>query len=484
MTSPAKTRTTRGMSTAASASRLGLSLQAEGGPTTEVHDRAEADGVSGDEADPTEIEDPEGEDAPAAPSDGVVADLGARAREGARGDLQAGIEPGGDAEGASSGTGVSTSAWSTVVRKGRAQANAPAGAPATDRPNPSGDALQLEEAVDNSIGQSAAGQDGLGTPAGRAMARHAASREAAAAKRTSEEAIKAKRKAERAEAAEALVDIAHAEGDTDGGDEVDAQGIEQGSAQGVSLARRIEEAASARLAGEAERLGKLLAKHNLSQLAGAMASAGFESIDDLKILQPSEAMPIIQEAFGAPLGLLRTAKLERMLKEVVVAQTEGDLSSFELEAADAPAEAMPAASPLKGKKPDAFAAKQAKKRVKAAATAASKAPQAPSAPSAASKGVQHALAGVDTGVDSEDDGAGSEEDVDPPAPPSLHLIRTMETASRRRSSVICHIWLPFAIDLRAPSAALQLLLSLSVKPCACLARTLALASTSERWSWR
>ena len=73
----------------------------------------------------------------------VVADLGTRAREVARGDLQAGIEPGGDAEGASSGTGMSTSAWSTVARKGRAQANVPAGAPATGRPNPSGDALQL-----------------------------------------------------------------------------------------------------------------------------------------------------------------------------------------------------------------------------------------------------------------------------------------------------------------------------------------------------
>ena len=89
MTSPAKTRTTRGMSTAASASRLGLSLQAEGGPTTEVHDRAEADGVSGDEADPTEVEDHGGEDAPAAPSDGMVADLGTRAREVARGDRPA-----------------------------------------------------------------------------------------------------------------------------------------------------------------------------------------------------------------------------------------------------------------------------------------------------------------------------------------------------------------------------------------------------------
>ena len=65
MTSPAKTRTTRGMSTAASASRLGLPLVAEGGPTTAVQGRDEADGVSGDEADPTEVEDHGGEDAPA-----------------------------------------------------------------------------------------------------------------------------------------------------------------------------------------------------------------------------------------------------------------------------------------------------------------------------------------------------------------------------------------------------------------------------------
>ena len=76
-------------------------------------------------------------------ADFMVADLGARTREVARDDLQAGIEPGGGAEGASSGTGVSTSTWSTVARKGLAQANAPAGAPATGRPNPFGDALQL-----------------------------------------------------------------------------------------------------------------------------------------------------------------------------------------------------------------------------------------------------------------------------------------------------------------------------------------------------
>ena len=423
MTSPAKTRTTRGMSTAASASRLGLPLQAEGGPTTAVQGRDEADGVSGDEADPTEIEDHEGEDAPAAPSDGVVADLGARAREGARGDLQAGIEPGGDAEGASSGTGVSTSAWSTVVRKGRAQANAPAGAPATDRPNPSGDALQLEEAVDNSIGQSAAGQDGLGTPAGRAMARHAASREAAAAKRTSEEAIKAKRKAERAEAAEALVGIASAEvgdADADADANADTGGGDGGGGGNVSnLARRIEEAAFARLAAEAERLGDLLAKHSLSQLAGAMASAGFESIDDLQILQPSEVMPIIQEAFGAPLGPLRTAKLERMLKDVATAHVQVDPPLSEPQVAATPADAVLASSPLKGKKPGAFAPKQAKKKSKAssaaAAASASKAPQ-PSAPRAASTSVQRALAGIDAGGDSED-GAGSEEEVEPPAPP-------------------------------------------------------------------
>ena len=70
MTAPANTRSTRGVSAAASASRLGLRRLAEGEPAAEDLGRAEAYGVSGDEADPPEHEDYEGEGAPDAPSDG------------------------------------------------------------------------------------------------------------------------------------------------------------------------------------------------------------------------------------------------------------------------------------------------------------------------------------------------------------------------------------------------------------------------------